>query len=464
MTDCLLLVMWLCLCWPMGDTASQKASTVTPKVVAPTATAPAKAAAVPESTPDVDWPQFRGPDGQGHGVGHNLPIKWSEITNIAWKTDLPGEGWSSPVIHNGKIWMTTAINDSSTLKVLCVDQATGKLEQDIVVFQVPTPGKIHSKNGHASPTPLIDNGRIFVHFGAHGTACLDETGKILWKTKLNYYHHHGPASSPIVVGQKLIIPCDGFERSYYDKEVKSDVTDFQYLAALNVETGDVIWKRPHKGRHSYATPLLIEVDGKPQIISPGGDRVGAYDPETGDEIWGVRYTGYSLIPRPVFGHGLVFVCTGYDNAQLLAIRPDGNGDVTGSHVSWNFKQGVSFTPSPILVGDELYFVSDGGIATCVEAETGKMLWKRRLGGNFSASPVFADDKIYFIAEEGSAHVLAPGKQYKRLSINKLNGTTFASPAISGNAIYLRSDKSLYRIEEGAKSSPKPVAISKTAMK
>ncbi len=445
MTCCSLLVVWLFLGWPAPDESSEKGK---PPVAAP----PPAAEATAEKSPD--WPQFRGPDGQGHGTGEKLPVKWSEITNIAWKTDLPGQGWSSPVIHAGRIWVTAAINDGSSLKVLSVNQTTGQLEQEITVFLVPTPGKIHPKNGHASPTLIIDSGRIYAHFGTHGTACLDETGKILWKAKLVYYHHHGPAASPILAGPRLIVPCDGYEKSYYDGEVKPGVTEFQFLAALNIDTGDVLWKRSRQGRHSYATPLLIEVDGKPQIISPGGSRVGAYDPETGEEIWSVKYEGYSLIPRPVYGHGLVFICTGYDNAQLLAIRPDGKGDVTDTHVAWSFKQGVSFTPSPILVGDELYFVSDGGVGTCLDAESGKLQWKRRFGGNFSASPVFADDKIYFVAEEGTTHVIAPGKQYKRLSMNKLNGTTYASPAISGKAIYLRSDKSLYRIEERPKNSPK----------
>ncbi len=422
------------------------------------AASPAKADVSEPTVPSADWPQFRGPDGQGHGVAAKLPTKWSEITNIAWKTELPGRGWSSPVIQGNNIWMTAAVTEGSSLKLLRVDKSSGKLEQEITVFQVPTPGKVHSKNGHASPTPIVDHGRIYVHFGTHGTACLDDTtGKILWKTTLVYYHHHGPAASPILVGQRLIVPCDGYEKSFYDGEVKPGVTDFQFVTALKCDTGEVDWRTPRKGRHSYATPLLIEVDGKQQIISPGGDRVAAYDPDTGAEIWSVRYTGYSLIPRPVFGHGLVFICTGYDNAQLLAIRPDGKGDVTDTHVAWSVKQGIPFTPSPILVGDELYFVNDGGIGTCLEAETGKMIWKRRFGGNFSASPILADGKLYFVAEEGTTHVIEPGKQYKRLATNKINGTTFASPAVSGAALYLRSDKFLYRIEERAKSTSKPKA-------
>ncbi len=440
-----LLVMMLCLGWP--DLAKAKPEN------------PALAAITPQTADSSgDWPQFRGPDGQGHGNGEKLPSKWSELTNIAWKTELPGHGWSSPVIHGNNIWMTAAVVEGNSLKLLRVDKTTGKLEQEITVFQVATPGKVHSKNSHASPTPIIDDGKIYVHFGAHGTACVEETGKVLWKSTLNYYHHHGPAASPILVGHRLIVPCDGYEKSFYDGETKSGVTDFQFVAALKTESGEVDWKTARQGRHSYATPLLIEVDGKKQIISPGGDRVAAYDPDTGTEIWSVRYTGYSVVPRPVYGNGLLYICTGYDSAQLLAIRPDGNGDVTDTHVAWTYKQSVPFTPSPILVGDELYIVNDGGIGTCLDAKTGKMLWKRRFGGNFSASPIVADNKLYFVAEEGTTHVLEPGKEYKRLSMNKVNGTTYASPAVSGSALFLRSDKALYRIEERAKTLPK----SKTA--
>ena len=440
-----LLVMMICLGWPDLGLPQVGQPPVPPTIAA-------------SSEMSADWPQFRGPDGQGHGTAAQLPSKWSEVTNIAWKTDIPGRGWSSPVIQGNNIWLTTAVTAGSSLKLLRVDKSTGKLEQEITVFQVPTPGKVHSKNGHASPTPIIEDGRIYVHFGAHGTACLDETGKVLWKMTLDYYHHHGPAASPILVGPRLIVPCDGFGKSFYDGETKSGVTDFQFVTALKIDTGEVDWRTPRQGRHSYATPLLIEVDGQQQIISPGGDRVAAYRPENGQEIWSVRYTGYSLIPRPVFGHGLLFICTGYDSAQLLAIRPDGKGDVTDTHVAWSFKPGIPLTPSPILVNDELYFVNDGGVGTCLNAETGKLIWKRRFGGNFSASPILADGKLYFVAEEGVTHVVEPGKQYKRLATNRINGTTLASPAVSGSALYLRSDKSLYRIEERPKATTKPKAV------
>ncbi|MDB5388954.1 MAG: Pyrrolo-quinoline quinone [Planctomycetaceae bacterium] len=394
-----------------------------------------------------DWPQFRGPAGQGHGAAAKLPTKWSEIQNVTWKTRIPGSGWSSPVIRGDRIWLTTSLREGSELKLIAVNKTTGKIELEVPLFQVSAPGKIHAKNGHASPTPLLDGDRVYVHFGAYGTACVDQAGKVLWKTGLDYYQHHGPAASPILVGNRLIIPCDGFDKPFYEGTPQKTLSEFQFVAALKADTGEIDWKTVRKAQHSYATPLLIEVDGKPQIISPGADRTVAYNPETGVEIWSVRYTGYSLIPRPVYGKGLVFLCTGYNTPTVIAVKPDGQGDVTDTHVVWTYQPNAPNTPSPILVDDALYFVNDAGIATCLEAETGKEIWKRRLGGNFSASPIYADGKLFFLSEDGTMHVLAPGKQYKRLSVNKLSGMTYASPAVSGNALFLRSDQFLYRIEE-----------------
>lgn len=411
-----------------------------------------------------DWPQFRGPTGQGLFVSKGVPKKWSESSNITWKTRIPGKGWSSPVIVGDRIWMTTALQDGTSLKLVELNKTTGVLVNEIDIQTVSAPGKLHQKNGFASPTPVVDGDRIFVHFGAFATACVDLEGKVKWKTRINYYHHHGPAASPILAGNRLIIPCDGLDQPFHDQIVRKDVVDFQFLVALDSDTGAVVWKQNRiQGRHAYATPLLIDVDGQAQVIAPGGDRVVAYSPETGDEIWSVRYVGYSLIPRPVYAHGLVFVCTGYDVPHLLAIKPDGKGDVTDSHVVWSLKTGVPKTPSPIVIDKELYFVTDEGIGVCLDAMTGKLHWKRRLGGNFSASPIAGDNKLYFQSEDGDTHVLVPGIQYKRLGVNHLSGMTYASPVVSGNSLFLRTDHALYRIDEKAMgtnskastSTPKP---------
>jgi len=380
-----------------------------------------------------DWPQFRGPAGDGHSRETGLPLEWSPTRNIRWKTAIPGLGWSSPSISGDTIWLTTAAADGLSLRLLAVDRKTGEIQQNIEVFRLDGSVPGHKKNSQASPTPIVDDDRVYVHFGSHGTACVRTNGEILWKTRLEYYHRHGPGGSPLLYRDSLIISCDGY--------------DIQYVVALDKMTGEIRWKRPREGYQAYTTPLAITVNGRDQVISPGAWRAFAYDPESGEEIWSVSYgKGYSNVPRPVFGHGLVYLCTGFDQADLLAVRPDGRGDVTATHIAWTLKKGIPLTPSPLLVGDELYFVADNGVATCVDARTGKEHWRERLGGNYSASPVYAGGSIYFLSEECESVVVAPGTVYRQLARNRIEGRCLASPAVSGGALYLRSDSHLYRIE------------------
>lgn len=409
-----------------------------------------------------EWPQFRGIEGQGHSHTGGLPLRWNERKNIAWKIPVRGIGWSSPVIADNKIWLTTADVPEKSLRVLCLDAGTGATLHDVEVFRKDSLGSIHPKNSHATPTPVLVDDRCYVHFGSHGTAALNPHGEILWKTELKYYHHHGPAGSPVIADNVIFIACDGFTNPFYDERTIAGVTDPQFVTALETATGEVRWRAKRDGAHSYATPLVIEVNGQTQVISPGGNRVVAYDPSTGAEIWSCRYQGYSVVPRPVFGLGLVFICTGYDVPTLLAIRPNGRGDVTGTHVAWKSNQAVPLNPSPILVGDELYTVSDQGVASCLDAKTGKPHWRKRLGGNHSTSPLFADGKLYMLDEVGTTHVLSPGTKCKILAKNLLRGKTLASLAAGGRVLYLRSDSHLYRIEEADSrptddENPLPVA-------
>jgi len=380
-----------------------------------------------------DWPEFRGPDGQGHSGEAGLPISWSESENVVWKTAIPGLGWSSPAIRGDKIWLTTALDEGHSLRVLCLNRDSGKVLQDIEVFHKENPPRIHTKNSHASPTPILDEGRVYVHFGTNGTACLTTDGQVLWKTELPYQHGHGAGGSPVLIGDLLIINCDG--------------TDVQYVVALDKLTGDIRWKQNRKGRMAYATSLAIRVNDIDQVVSPGADRVVAYNPRTGEELWWARYDGYSLVPRPVYGLGLVFICSGYDSPTLFAVKPDGLGDVTESHVVWTLRRAAPLNPSPLLVDDALYIVSDNGIASCLEAKTGKIRWQQRLNGEFSASPLYADGRIYLLNEEGETTVIAPGPEFKKLASSTLEGRTLASLAVSGQSIYLRTDKHLYRIQE-----------------
>ena len=385
--------------------------------------------------PAENWTEFRGPTGQGHSRERGLPLTWSETENVAWKVPIPGRGWSSPVMVDDQIWLTTAMDDGRSLRALCLNRDTGRVVHNVEVFQLTDPGAVHQKNSHASPTPILEGDRVYLHFGSHGTACITRSGQIVWKTQeLKYYHRHGPGGSPVVYGDLLIVSCDGY--------------DIQFVVALDKHTGKIRWKSPRKGYQAYTTPLTIQVNGKDQLISPGAHRAVAYEPLTGKEIWSVRYgDGYSNVPRPVFGHGLVFICSGFEQAELLAVRPDGQGDVTDSHVAWKLKRAVPLTPSPLLVGEELYLVSDNGIASCLDAKTGKTHWQQRLGGNHSASPIFAEGRIYFLNEEGESVVIEPGKEFKKLATNRLDGQTLASMAVSGKAIFIRSSDHLYRLQQ-----------------
>ena len=382
-----------------------------------------------------DWPQFRGPTGQGHSDEQGLPLNWSETTNVRWKIAIPGKGWSSPVVQGDRIWLTTATDEGKSLRALSIDRNSGAILQNIEVIRLKSAKLTNSKNSFASPTPVIDGERVYVHFGAYGTACLTQSGEIVWKTRLEYDNgQHGTGGSPIVYEDLLIISCDG--------------NDVQFVVALDKLTGKVKWKKSREGYQAYTTPLVVSLPGGDQLISPGALRAVAYEPRSGKELWQVRYgEGFSNVPRPVYGDGLVFICTGFQQPSMLAVRLDGKGDVTNSKVEWKLDRGVPLTPSPLLVGNELYMVTDNGIATCVDAKTGKEYWRARVGGNHSASPIYADGRIYFLSEEGESVVIAPGQQLKHLTTNQLDGRTLASMAVSSGSIFIRSETHLYRISK-----------------
>ena len=382
-----------------------------------------------------DWPEFRGPTGQGYSDERGLPLTWSENQNVKWKVAIPGRGWSSPSIKGNRIWLTTATEEGKSLRAISVDLSTGAIMLNIEVFRLKSTGSINSKNSQASPTPIIEGDRVYLHFGGYGTACLKQTGEIIWKTRLEYDNgQHGPGGSPIIYDNLLIVSCDG--------------QNTQFVAALDKQTGKLRWKRPREGYQAYTTPLIIRLPGGDQVISPGAMRAISYEPQTGKELWQVRYgNGFSNVPRPVYGNGLVYICTGFYEPSLLAIRVDGRGDVTQTHIVWALKRSVSLTPSPLLLGNELYMISDNGVATCVDAKTGKEYWHARLGGNHSASPTYADGRIYFLNEEGESAVIAPGREFKLLARNQLDGETLASMAVANSSIFIRSRTHLYRLSK-----------------
>lgn len=382
-----------------------------------------------------DSPQFRGPDGEGHSSETNLPVTWSETENIRWKTNVDGLGWSTPTIQGSQVWLTTAIEDGKSLRVICLDKDSGNVIHNVEVFEHADPGPIHKKNSYASPSVLIEGDFVYAHFGRLGTACLDRQAKIVWTKTLTYEHRHGPGGSPILVGNFLIIACDG--------------TDVQYVTALDKRTGDEVWKTPRDGKMAYSTPLLIEVDGKPQVVSSGGEWAIAYEPQSGKEIWRFRYpAGFSNVPRPVFGQGLVFVCSGYNKPWIYAVNPNGTGDVTETHMVWKLDRGAPLNPSPLIVGDEIYLMDDKGIATCLDVKTGEQHWQQRVGGNFSCSLLSADGRIYVSDENGKTYVFSPSKEeYRELAVNELPGRTLSTIAAADESLFLRTDTSVYRIQK-----------------
>ena len=383
-----------------------------------------------------DWPQFRGPTGQGLSSETGLPLEWSESQNVRWKTAVPGTGWSSPVVADGRVWLTTAVVDrnATTLRALAFDAASGRQIVDVEVFRLPRRNLLNPKNSHASPTPIVEGDRVYVHFGADGTAALTTAGEVVWRKRFPYESQHGNGGSPTLYKDLLIFNCDG--------------SDTAFVVALDKRTGAERWKthRRAPADQAYSTPLVIRAGDRDQLISVGAYRAVAYDPDSGREIWRVGYAdGFSNVPRPVFANGLVYIATGFQEPSLIAVRPDGAGDATRTHIAWTLRRSAPHTPSPLAVGDDLYIVSDLGIATCLDGRTGETHWRERIGGNHSASPVFADGRIYFLSEEGVATVIAPGRQFQKLATNSLDGGALASMAVADGSIFIRTDSALYRL-------------------
>jgi outer membrane protein assembly factor BamB len=398
---------------------------------------------------DEDWWQFRGPTGEGHTSAKRLPLTWNENRNIVWKTAIHDHGWSSPVICGDQIWMTAATRDGHKLFAVCVDRETGKIVHDLHVFDVERPQPIAAENTYATPTPAIEPDRVYVHYGTYGTACLNSaTGSIVWTRRdLNCDHESGagPCSSPFLLGNLLIVNVDG--------------RDVQYLIALDTANGKTVWKTdrsfdyttvPVHKRKAFSMPLLIPCGAGRQLVSSGGQAVYAYDPVTGEELWKVRHNGFSCVPRPVHGQGLVFLVTDHDHPELWAVRPDGTGDVTDSHVAWKETRGIPSRSSPLLVDDLLYVISHEGVLSCLEAKTGEVVWKSRVEGKSSASPIHAGNRIYLFTENAVCTVISSGRKFEELAVSRLNEQPLmASPAVAGDAFFIRTEKYLYRVEETA---------------
>ncbi|MEI7732716.1 MAG: PQQ-binding-like beta-propeller repeat protein [Verrucomicrobiota bacterium] len=405
-----------------------------------------------------NWPGFRGPNGNGLAPNANPPLTWSETNHIAWKVPVTGRGRSSPIFIGNRIWLTTAVEknvvrtrigsddmqvaEHVSLRVVCLDRTSGKSLWETTLFDVAKPDSVHWLNSWATPTPVAEAGRVYCEFGTFGTACLEaDTGKVVWKKQIRCDHQVGPGSSPILWKDRLILVRDGREA--------------QYVIALNKENGEVIWKtdRPPVTanspnlKKSFSSPLIIEATGKTQVFSAGPHWAVAYDPDSGKELWRVQHgKGFSIGTCPIYGQGLVFFGTGCFKAQLYAVRPDGQGDVTTNQVAWKTLRQVPVMSSPILVGEEIYWIADDGMATCANARTGDIHWQERLGSGCLASPIAAQGRLYFFMKDAKTIVLKAGKQFERLAENVLEGTLIATPAVSDCGFYLRTDTHVYCLE------------------
>ena len=412
------------------------------------------------------WNQFRGPNGDGKTTADGIPIEFNKTKNVRWKTPIHDKGYSSPVVWDNQIWLTTGTEDGAELFAICVDKDSGEIIHDIKVFDVVQPqSEYPDLNSHASPTPIVEAGRIYVHFGTYGTACLDtKTGEKLWERRdLNCDHRVRPASSPIIDEETLFLTFDG--------------VDVQFIAALDKNTGDTLWlqhrkvdsdfeavlrakgitdtknttkEKPNDNRKSYATPTIITYQGKKQLVSPAAEVTISYDPKTGDELWRVRHEGWgwNVACRPIFAHNLVYFTTGVEK-MLLAVDPSGTGDVTDTHIVWSSRRGAPEIPSPLIVDDLMFIVNEGGVVSCVEAKRGNLVWKGRVGGNHWASPLYAGGNIYFFSMEGRVSVISAGREFKLLARNEFDGEFIASGAVAGNALILRSLTHLYCIKDGS---------------
>jgi len=418
---------------------------------------------------DAHWPQFRGPTGQGVVQQADVPLQWSETENVAWSTELPGRGWSSPVVLGNEIWLTTAVDapptpeqierqfqasgltrqeferrnvsGSVSLRALCVDRRSGQLTHNIELHLAESPEAIHIGNSYASPTPVVEPGRLYCHF-QQATVCLDtDNGQVAWKRHIPVEYSVGAGSSPVVYEDLLMLICDGI--------------DTQFVTALDKHTGETVWKsaRPPfrttevQQQKAYSTPLVIRHGGRDQLIAPGAQWFISYDPRTGEEIWRVDHgSGFSNVPRPLFGHGMVYLCTGFGSKQLWAVRVDGEGDVTDTHVAWTERSQIPTNPTPVLMGDLVFVISDTGVGSCLDALTGKSHWKERIGGNHSASPVGVEDRIYFFSQDGESKVVRASSDFQLLAANRVDGRIMASPAVLSDAMILRTDTKLYCIQ------------------
>ena len=390
------------------------------------------------------WNQFRGPNGDGDARSANLPLKFSEKQNMSWKLPMLGKAWSSPVVMDGKVWLTNAEPEGFKMWAIQVDWHSGKELRKVLVFENKDPQYCHPMNSYGTPTPVIYDGRVFVHFGTHGTAALDaQSGQVLWERRdFKCDHFRGAAASPIVFNDSLIVHFDGH--------------DLQYIVCLDQKTGKTRWKKEREydfktdngdRKKAYCTPSVITHNGRQELISPGAVATESRNPVTGDLFWTARTGGMNASSRPIYRHGHVYVFCGM--GSMSAIRPGGDGDVDKTHVTWSRRKVVPKKSSPLLLNDLLFMVSDEGVASCSNPLNGEIYWADRLKikGQCASSPIHASGHIYSFSSEGDCIVFKAKKEgLEILAHNKLPSGCMASPAVVGDSLLVRTKQNLYRFD------------------
>ena len=383
------------------------------------------------------WPEYRGPTGDGHAPTARLPLTFDD-TKVRWKTPIHDRGWSSPVVWGNQIWLTTASEDGRRMYAICVARDTGAIVHDRMLLENENPDFCHPQNSYATPTPAIEAGRVFVHFGKYGTFCMNTaTADTIWERRdLECNHWRGPASSPILHAGKLFVAFDGY--------------DVQYVVALDTSSGDIVWRKKRdidygtdNGdlKKAYCTAQIIDVDSQQQLVLPSAIASIAYDPSTGEMLWRVYHGGMNASARPVYGDGLVFITNGM--GKMIAVKPTVRGDIPDSHIAWESSKSVAKKASQLYDAGLFYMVSDGGVISCRKASTGEVLWQHRAGGEYAASPILASDRLYFFDREGKYLVLKPGTTFELLAEGTFGDGYMASPAVVGNELILRSKTHLY---------------------
>ncbi|MCK5692427.1 MAG: PQQ-like beta-propeller repeat protein [Bacteroidales bacterium] len=398
------------------------------------------------------WTHFRGSKLNGISAEKGFPSTWNDSTNIAWKIRETGLGWSSPVVYGNQVWFTTANQESREMRAVCVDLKTGNKLHDRLIFQPDKLYRIHAVNSYATPTPAIEEGYIYLHFGRYGTTCLNTvSGEKVWeRNDLQCEHIQGPGSSLMIYKDKLIVHLEG--------------TDVQHIMALDKRTGETLWtaERPKElydhmadiGKKAFVTPIVVNVKGRDLLISNGSRTCMAIDPETGEEVWQVNQGDDSTISMPVEGDGLVYFYTsfitgedGKKYAELFAVDPDGSGDIGETHIRWRMRAPILQLSTPVYVDGQLYTVDSRGEFFCLDAYSGEIIWSEKLKGKFHSSPIYADGLLYISSTRGETLVYRAGPEPELLAKNKLEGEIWATPALSGGAILMRTSEYLYKIVE-----------------